>query len=115
MDDLEAVHRILSSAWGVPLDRQAEGLAARERWLRWTVANYDELANLDQPPYGDRAVVLKPDETLVGSVGLVPAMGPFGRLPDYPAHSGSTNMYPEVGLYWAVDPAYQRRGYATEA
>lgn len=113
--DLEVAHRVLSDAWDIPREEQAAHLAERERWLRWTVANYQELAALAQPPYGDRAVVQKEDGRLVGSAGLVPAMGPFGRLSGFPANRGSRQMYPEVGLFWAVDPAYQGRGYATEA
>ena len=115
MEDLEAVHSVLSAAWGVPPEERAGELVRREWWLRWTVAGYDQLPALYQPPYGDRAVTLKVDGTLVGSVGLVPSLGPFGRLPGFPAYAGSRYWYPEVGLYWAVDPAHQRRGYATEA
>lgn len=114
LTDLEAAHRVLSDAWDVPRD-EAGKLADRERWLRWTVESYEELAALGQPPYGDRAVVRKEDGRLVGSVGLVPAMGPFGQLPGYPANEGSRRLYPEVGLFWAVAPANQGRGYATEA
>jgi RimJ/RimL family protein N-acetyltransferase len=96
-------------------EQQAAELAQRERWLRWTVANYEELANLNQPPYGDRAVVLREGSVLIGSVGLVPAMGPFGRLPGFPANAGSRHSYPEFGLFWTIGPAHQGRGYATEA
>lgn len=113
LGDLEAVHHVLSSAWGVPQDEAA--LHERERWLRWTVANYVELAALDQPPYGDRALVRKEDGRLIGSAGLVPSLGPFGQLPGYPMQEGSRYWYPEVGLFWAVDPDHQGIGFATEA
>ena len=73
------------------------------------------LAELSQPPLGDRAVVRKADGRLVGSVGLVPALGPFGQIPGFPAHQGSRDWFLEVGLFWAVDPAHQGQGYATEA
>jgi RimJ/RimL family protein N-acetyltransferase len=126
MEDLEAIHHALSRAWGVPPEKQAEGLPRRERWLRWTVASYEELAILDQPPYGDRAIVLKQSveklppspggyAPIIGSVGFVPSMGPFGQLPGFPADQESRHFYPEVGLFWAVDPAHQGKGYATEA
>jgi len=115
MEDLEAVHRVLSNAWEIPLEEQTRRLPERERWLRWAVANYEALADLMQPPYGDRAVVLKGDGQLVGSVGLVPSIGPFGQLSGYPVNGGERYLYPEVGLFWAVDPAHQGRGYATEA
>jgi [ribosomal protein S5]-alanine N-acetyltransferase len=115
MDELEAAHRVLSAAWQEPEFGRAKTLPERERWLRWTVENEAMLAELYQPPYGDRAVVSKSDYRLVGSVGLVPSIGPFGQMPGFPAHSGSRRWFPEVGLYWAVDPAYQGQGIATEA
>jgi ribosomal-protein-alanine N-acetyltransferase len=115
LDDLKILHRVLSNAWNVPAGGQAQSLLDRECWLRWTIANYAGLANLRQPPYGDRAVVLREGGQLIGSVGLVPGMGPFGQLPGFPANAGSRYWYPEIGLFWAIDPGYQRRGYATEA
>ncbi|GAC1320677.1 MAG: GNAT family N-acetyltransferase [Chloroflexota bacterium] len=115
LDDLEAVHRVLSDAWNEAEDERATRLPERARWLRWTVANDEELALLRQPPYGDRAMVLRETGELIGSAGLVPSLGPFGQVPGFPAHQGSRSWYPEVGLFWAVDPSYQRRGYATEA
>ena len=115
LDDLEAAHRVLSAAWQEPEFGHATTLPERERWLRWIVETEAMLAELYQPPYGDRAVVLKSDNRLVGSVGLVPSLGPFGQLPGFPAHQGSRKWFPEIGLYWAVDPAFQGRGVATEA
>jgi ribosomal-protein-alanine N-acetyltransferase len=115
MDDLDVAHRVLSAAWDEPPETLAERRPARERWLQWNVANYDGLVSVDQPPYGDRAVVLRENGQVIGSAGLVPAIGPFGQLPGYPADEGSRFWYPEVGLFWAVDPAHQGRGYATEA
>lgn len=115
MEDLEDAHRVLSDAWDEPAEERAGRLPERERWLRWTVASYDGLASVNQPPYNDRAVVLKGDGLLIGIAGLAPAIGPFGQLPDFPANAGSRYWYPEVGLFWAVAPAYQGRGYATEA
>jgi RimJ/RimL family protein N-acetyltransferase len=50
---------------------------------------------------------------LVGLVGLVPSLGPFGRLPSWPEHG--RRFVPAVGLYWAVAPDFRRRGIAAEA
>jgi RimJ/RimL family protein N-acetyltransferase len=85
----------------------------RERWLRWTVSSYEQLAELRQPPYGERGIVLNESGRLVGLVGLVPSLGPFGRLPSWPERG--PRFRPEVGLYWAVAPAFRRRGIAAEA
>ncbi len=115
LDDLAEAHRVLSDAWAVPPAEQPGQLPTRERWLRWAVANEAALAELMQPPLGDRAVVRKADGRLVGSVGLVPALGPFGQLPGFPANRGSRFWFLEVGLFWAVDPRHQGQGYATEA
>ncbi|HYV23523.1 MAG TPA: GNAT family N-acetyltransferase [Candidatus Bathyarchaeia archaeon] len=67
---------------------------------------------LHQPPYEDRAIVLKTAGTLVGSVGLAPCLAPFGALPSF---GGTAHRTPEVGLFWALFPAQMGRGYATEA
>jgi ribosomal-protein-alanine N-acetyltransferase len=85
----------------------------RERWLRWTELSYEQLAELRQPPYGERAIALNDSGSLVGLVGLVPALGPFGLLPSWP--EPGRRFVPEVGLYWAVAPEHRRRGIAAEA
>jgi RimJ/RimL family protein N-acetyltransferase len=82
------------------------------RYLRWAALNDLVLADLKQPPYGDRAVVLRETGALVGSVGLVPALAPFGRLKGF---GGGAGLTPEVGLYWAIAPSHRGRGLATEA
>ena len=59
LEDLQAVHRLLDVDAGSVSPVQPASLREREAWLRWTVLNYTQLAALYQPPYGDRAVVLK--------------------------------------------------------
>lgn len=121
IDDLNDVYRILDveladAEYG---SEGAKPLAARRRWLQWTVMNYEELAQLYQPPYGDRAIVLKKNGTLIGVGGLVPSYGPFGQIPALrcPAdiHQINRRFSPEMGLFYAISPIHQRRGYATEA
>src|SRR5262245_60422017 len=73
--DLPGVAALLDACFGPqPIERRAA-------WLDWTIRNYDALCDLHQPPYGDRAVVRRSDGALVGSVGLVPSLGPFETLP----------------------------------
>ena len=86
--------------------------AAFERWLTWVVAAPAALADLSQPPYGERAIVLAATGEVVGLVGLVPSLGPFGQL-EGAAPGGPWT--PELGLYWALAPEYRGHGYATEA
>jgi RimJ/RimL family protein N-acetyltransferase len=113
--DLDAVHRILDVELR-DVNFGAEGamtINARKEWLEWSVRNYTQLAALYQPPYGDRAIVLKADGGLVGAVGFVPSFGPFGQLPTFGGRSSRNT--PEFGLYYAISPLHQRQGYAFEA
>src|SRR5687767_12813290 len=56
---------------------------ARRRWLDWAVASYEQLAHLRQPPYTDRAIVLRATGELIGACGLVPCLTPFHQLPGW--------------------------------
>ena len=121
VDDLDDVHRLLD----IDLhnaDFGTEGAMTRDdrqQWLQWTVMSYEELAKLFQPPYGDRAVVLKETGQVIGACGYVPSFGPFGQLPAFrsdAADSVAERLFvPEFGLFYAFSPAFQRQGYATEA
>jgi ribosomal-protein-alanine N-acetyltransferase len=112
MADLDAVTRLMDDCFGEsPRDE-------REAWLEWSVRNYPALAKLRQPPYGDYAVVLKDDDEVIGSVGLVPSFGPFDQLPVFRSTAGAAPsglFRPEMGLFWAIGSAHRRLGYAAEA
>ena len=120
MEDLDAIHQMLNIDL-LTADFGTEGAMTRDErqlWLRWTVLSYEELAKLYQPPYGERAVVLKQTQQVIGACGFVPCFGPFGQLPS--GHSADQDAEtsfnsPEFGLFYALSPAYQRQGYATEA
>lgn len=112
MDDLDAVQQLYA-------DIDATTRAERHRWLEWTTLNYGELARLHQPPYGDRAIALRQSDQLIGVCGFVPCLDAFGQLPSFGVGrrrgTSSSLASAEFGLYWAVSPAHQRQGYATEA
>jgi RimJ/RimL family protein N-acetyltransferase len=117
MDDLADAHDLFDEELA-DADVGTDGIltiADRERWLRWTTLNYGELASLHQPPYGDRAVVLRDDGRLIGSCGYVPSLGPFDQLPSYGSRGPDRPLTPEVGLFYALAPRWRGRGYATEA
>jgi ribosomal-protein-alanine N-acetyltransferase len=96
-DDLHAIHRILDRTFGDGSKIDDEhALNERRSWLEWSRLSAEWLPKMFQPPYGDRAVILKSANELIGAVGLVPC-------------------FDEMGLFWAIDPDQQRQGYATEA
>lgn len=98
------------SACRAILDPTDEGAFAR--WLTWAVAAPAALADLHQPPYGERAVMLAETGEVIGLVGLVPSLGPFSQLE---GGAPGAPWTPELGLYWALEPGHRGRGYATEA
>jgi RimJ/RimL family protein N-acetyltransferase len=119
LDDLEDIHRILDIELS-DADTGDEGSQSRdgrEQWLRWSVLNYEELAKLYQPPYGDRAVVLKQSGELIGACGYAQVLLPLGLLPSFDTGNDAANQLnvSEMGLYYAFSPTHQRKGYATEA
>lgn len=87
--------------------------AERAAWLDWAICNDAQLAALHQPPYGDR-VICDESGTFAGLIGIVPRLAPFGRLP---SQGGDPNagLSVEVGLFWALRPAWRGRGLATAA
>ena len=120
IEDLEATYRLFDIELNAD-DLRTEKMETkneRAEWLEWSVRNYKQLANLDQPPYGDRAIILKSTKTLIGSCGFVPCLNVFEQMPnfDYYDRSGNPGLYStEFGLFYAISPSHQRQGYASEA
>jgi ribosomal-protein-alanine N-acetyltransferase len=117
MDDLQDIHRILDVElaevnWG---HDETKAIDERRQWLQWTVMNYDQLTKLYQPPYGERAIVLKQTGQPIGAIGFVPCLAPFEQLLSLHSAEGLSLYTTEFGLYYALSPAYHRQGYATEA
>jgi RimJ/RimL family protein N-acetyltransferase len=118
LEEVPAMHRLLDLCFGEGrLADDPGALAERREWVAWSHLSEKWLDELHQPPYGDRAIVLKSTGALIGSVGYVPLLMPFEQLPGLggtvtPEQARATA---EVGLFWAIDPAHQRQGYATEA
>jgi ribosomal-protein-alanine N-acetyltransferase len=96
----------------------AQTLHERAEWLQWTILSYTQLAKLYQPPYGERAVVHKHTQQLIGACGFVPCLDAFEQLAGFspaPRPSRPWLFTPEFGLFYAITPAFQGQGYATEA
>lgn len=93
--------------------------AATERYVRHGGLNAIVLQQLVQPPYGDRAVVLRSSGELIGLAGLTPAYGPFAQLrpvdENPPRPRPVSRFNPEVGLFYHLRADQRGRGYATEA
>jgi ribosomal-protein-alanine N-acetyltransferase len=113
--DAAACHRLYNDiAWSDPDQSDDENLAWRRSWVSWSIDTERELDRLHQPPFGDRAVVDRQTGDLVGLVGLVPTLMPFGRLPSFGGNPEAPGSL-EMGLFWATTPGRQRAGIATEA
>jgi RimJ/RimL family protein N-acetyltransferase len=113
MADLDAAHQLFDvpqpdDPFTTPLD-----LDARRAWLQWMAALTGPFAGW-YPPYGDRAVVLRDSNTLVGAVGFVAELEPFESLPYFGGNARAL-CTTEISLYWGIGAAHRRRGYATEA
>ena len=120
MEDLKDVHRLFDIELNSD-DLHTEKINAmkeRAEWLEWSVLNYSQLAKLYQPPYGDRAIVRKDTGRLIGSCGYVPCLMPFEQVPNFSYYNTSGKVghaTTEFGLFYAISPSHQRRGYASEA
>lgn len=118
-DDLIIIHRILSKTFGDPSKTEylpEAALDARRSWLEWQVLNQKWFPKLHQPPYGDQAITLKASNQVIGSIGYVPLLMPFEQIPELGPTTQQSEYYTtEFGLFWVIDPEYQKQGYASEA
>jgi RimJ/RimL family protein N-acetyltransferase len=109
--DLDTIHRILD----LEIDPGSDiSLEQRKQWLQWSIGSYAEHAQLNQPPYGDRAVTLLHTGEVIGATGFSPMFHPLSEiLQGKPA--AAARWLPEIGLYYALSSAHRGFGYATEA
>ena len=89
--------------------------APAELLFQWYKSGAEAQAILHQPPYGDRAVVLKSSHQLVGTVGLVPCLDFYALIPELAVRAPRNVKVPEIGLFYAIAPEHRRNGYASEA
>ena len=99
--------------WEEPGLSPEQARARREAWLDWAIRNEEQLAALHQPPYCDR-VICDERGAFAGLIGIVPRLEPFGQLPSQ-GGDPAAGLSAEVGLFWALRPAWQGRGLATGA
>ena len=117
LDDLQVIHRILDQTLGDGKNVEDQAaLLERRSWLQWSILNQEWLPKIGQTPFGDRAIILKSTQAVIGAIGYVPLLDIFDQIPELrTAAMVSKYTTPEVGLFWAVDPNYQRQGFASEA
>lgn len=117
VQDAAAYQRIKHATFGDDVDTgEAAARDDPKPFIEWSRLSHEWFPNMGQPPYGDRAMVLKTSDTLIGAIGYVPCLMPFDQisaLRDGSEISGYST--PEFGMFWMVDPAYQRQGFASEA
>ena len=93
-------------------------IESSQRYVDQGMALEQQLADIEQPPIGDRAVVLKESQMVIGLAGLPLIIGPFEQLMPYDAtqmQAAPAGNSLEIGLFYHFDAAYRRQGYATEA
>lgn len=115
--DAAGYDRIKREAFGGgAVDDSADTLHEMRSWIEWSRLCHEWFPNMHQPPYGDRAIVQKETDTLIGAIGYVPCLATFEQYPELrDSEEASGYATPEFGLYWVIDPSRQRQGYATEA
>ena len=117
VEDASDYQRIKQATFGDDVDTGE--VAARDDptpFVAWSRLSHEWFPKMHQPPYGDRAIVLKETGTLIGAIGYVPCLMPFDQIPEMREGSEVSGFStPEFGLFWMIDPAYQRHGYASEA
>lgn len=111
--DADAVARLHTAIeWVDPEQSPAEQGERSRAYVDWLSRNHLELAHLDQPPLGDRAVELQESGAFVGLCGIVPYIERLGVIPGLGEPDAGATA--EVGIMWAIHPDHQGRGYATE-
>jgi RimJ/RimL family protein N-acetyltransferase len=104
--DLDSRHHLMQVCFN-----SQDTIDDTQAWLNWTLLSYRHYSRLHQPAYGDYVVALRDTGDVIGSVGLVPALvawNVFDGMAD-------DRTMPEFGLFYAILPEHQGKGYATEA
>jgi len=114
IEDSEAAYQNSKSiGWVNNNLTEAEQRTGMQKYIQWNVLNHQQLAQLDQPPYGDRAIVLKENNLVIGTCGLVPYIDNFTMFP-YFSKQKKGFATAEMGLLWTIAASHQKTGYGSE-
>ena len=114
-DDFEAIYQHSRAiGWVDESKTEAEQREIAHHYTQWLSLNHTALARIGQPPYGDRVIVLRETNTLIGICGLVPYVIDLSVFPSFGGTDKGGFAQAEVGLMWAISPQHWRKGYATE-
>lgn len=115
INDNEAIYQSLKSiGWVNEQSSEVEQRKANNEYVQWCVLNHQQLAQLYQPPYGDRVVVLKATDEVIGTCGLVPYVDTFTVFPYFGGPQENGLATAEMGLLWTIGTAYQKQGFGSE-
>jgi RimJ/RimL family protein N-acetyltransferase len=113
-NDLDHAHKLYTAnGWIDNSQTPDEQFEIRRRYVQWNSLNHQALADLHQPPTGDRVIELKENGQFVGTCGNASIWLPMDQLPAFGGRPHS-RMQPEVGLMWAILPELWGNGYAPE-
>lgn len=114
-DDFEAIYQHSRSiGWVDEHKTEAEQREITRLYTTWLSLNHVALAQLSQPPYGDRVIVLRETNSLIGMCGIVPYVIDLSVFPSFGGTDKGGLAQSEVGLMWGITPQHWRKGYATE-
>lgn len=112
LEDAEARRLLTQEAFGDEMS-----IEDSRRLTQWNIDSDDFHDQMAQPAYGEYAIASRETGELVGAIGLVPTMIPWGVFEEFrpagtPPHTLTSAEY---GLFWAIRSHATGQGYGTEA
>lgn len=114
-DDLhDTIQTLTTIGWVDESQTEAEQHAAIEKYVQWSSLNHTQLAQIGQPPYGERVIALKQSNQMIGTCGYVPCIDNYSMYPYFGGRQDGLATA-EVGLLWTIHSNHQQQGYGAEA
>ena len=110
----DTIQTFTAIGWVNAEQTETEQQTTIEKYVQWNSLNHAQLAQLGQPPYGDRVITLKHNNQLIGTCGYVPCLDNYSMLPYFGGQKDGLASA-QVGLLWTIHTDHQQKGYASEA